>query len=427
MGYSTEQVMLSLSFVSYLGFYETTMGMQTAKRTLDSLKTALKTSPCLKGEWEIVWGPAMYRIPLTLFDENMMFVVQSQSDPSRYVIAIRGTNPVSLTTWIVEDFNVMMQTPWPYGVNTEGRAPKVSLGTARGLQALQEMIPQRKIPGAGLTLYEFIAKQVAAQSEKRLTFSVTGHSLGGALAPTLALWLADTRKTSDNPDSPPWDPNGNAAIEVYSFAGPSPGNADFANYYNSKLKETTRRVWNRLDVVPHGWTKAALARLPELYAPHIAPDIVMRLILRLTLWLSERGNYEHVLAESIALEGGDVVPLLKDYVAQMLYQHSAAYPELYKLNHEIDSAQHFSYNAGLDSFIRDRRSATTPEAQAIDDMDKRRTPARRVRGLSKTLHRIYQLPATIALALMPDARVLSTLHKRSEYFHRHRRVDAVSH
>lgn len=414
--------MLSLSFISYLGFYETTFGMQTARRTLRSVEHALRESPCLKGEWEIVWGPAMYRIPLTLFDENMMFVVRSRSEPSKHVITIRGTNPVSVMTWLVEDFNVYCQTAWPYIRDAHGLPPKISRGTARGLQALQDLRPARGIPGAGTSLYQFVASQAAAHSGRGATFIVTGHSLGGALAPALALWLADTRLTSDDPDAPAWDPTGRSSIEVVSFAGPSPGNREFARYYDSVLGKTTRRIWNSLDVVPHGWTRAMLERLPELYAPQIAPDLAMSLVLRATQWISENGNYEHVSADSVAMKGGELVPILKDYVSQMLYQHSAAYPSLYDLSSEIDCERHFAYDSRVHDVIVQQRVGSTPEGRAIDSLNRRRSVSRRLSALSKTMHRFYQLPATLAMALLSEDRVLHSLKQRAHCFHMHHHV-----
>jgi len=49
---------------------------------------------------------------------------------------------------------------------------------------------------------------------------ITGHSLGGclasALAPCVADWVGDA-----------------SSLSVYTIAAPSPGNEDFASYYNA--------------------------------------------------------------------------------------------------------------------------------------------------------------------------------------------------
>ena len=434
MEYSNDQVMLALSFLSYLGFYETTLGVQASERTLNSINKGLRESPCIGGEWEIAWGPAMYRMPLTVFDENLMFVVRSKRDPSRYVVVIRGTNPLSLTNWVLQDFNVILQTDWPYNRDTAGLRPKLSKGTARGLQALQELVPRRGMPGTGLTLAGFLTKEIARDPSQKLSITVTGHSLGGALAPTLALWLTDTQKTSDDPDSPPWDPNGQATIEVCSFAGPSPGNADFARYYDQKLGKASRRLWNRYDVVTHGWIKDALEGLPKLYDPDISPTLLMSLVLWSAHTLAKNGNYQHILAESAALDGAKLSPHLKDYAAQMIYQHTAAYPELFRLMHEIDTTRHFTFSDTMHSTIHSTRTAElestakeraesrqrTPVAHAMGELKgPSRTLSQRVSAVSKALHFAYRIPATLAMTLIPESAVLQKLKRRGARFHGH--------
>ena len=67
-------------------------------------------------------------------------------------------------------------------------------------------------------------------------------------------------------------------ISVYTIAAPSPGNADFAAYYNALFTDqcgdsTAFRFFNSLDVVPNAW--ASLATVETYYPPLVAcsPDI----------------------------------------------------------------------------------------------------------------------------------------------------------
>src|SRR5581483_2631925 len=75
---------------------------------------------------------------------------------------------------------------------------------------------------------------------------VTGHSLGGGLAPVLAAWLA-------------WRFGDASRLKVYTFAAPSPGNAAFAAYFNRLFRDptgktsTAYRIYNTLDLVPNAW------------------------------------------------------------------------------------------------------------------------------------------------------------------------------
>jgi hypothetical protein len=61
--------------------------------------------------------------------------------------------------------------------------------------------PSAGLPGAGLTLPEFL--RVAVQGQAAIQVETTGHSLGGALSPVLALWLADQQGTPAG-----WNPRG---------------------------------------------------------------------------------------------------------------------------------------------------------------------------------------------------------------------------
>ncbi len=54
-----------------------------------------------------------------------------------------------------------------------------------------EQLRQSLVPG--VTLIAFLQAAVAAADGARVRVTVTGHSKGGALAPTLALWLADSQ------------------------------------------------------------------------------------------------------------------------------------------------------------------------------------------------------------------------------------------
>jgi hypothetical protein len=411
MRYSDDQVMLSLAYVSYLGFYDPSTGLLGATHTFESISDALTNVPSLAGQWSIVWGPAHHRLPLTVFDENLMFVVQSKRDPDHYVVVIRGTNPVSVTNWLLQDFAIVVQTPWPYDAHPGSLEPKLSKGTARGLQALQGMKPEEGLPGAGVNLYQFLANRVYESGGRELRLTVTGHSLGGALAPTLALWLLDTRQRSDDPECPPWDRGLQARIEVVPFAGPSPGNKDFAEYYDSKLGEQTRRLYNPLDVVPHGWALAALQKLPSLYHPEIAPDWFMTILLRAALLLAKGGDYVQIMSQAVPLEGGRISGVVREYAAEMAYQHTAAYCNLLKLGHAIDAVFHF----GLDESFRaaiDRHH----DAESGPPLARPTTSAEA--PLAALLHRIYRIPASFILPFVPHHLALAHQRRRKAHYHR---------
>jgi hypothetical protein len=379
-----EQVMLTLAFAAYARFF--TLNTSHSDQLIQKdIEKELSTRAPLNGNWQLVWGPATQHVPFTLFSDSLMYIARSTVNPWHYAVVVRGTNPISLTSWLLEDFAVRRQVAWPYADGTPPASstsifgslmerlkgppsyPRVSLGTAIGLQMLQELVPSDGVPGAQLNIYKFLQQEAARPENARgLTVSVTGHSLGGALTPALALWLAMTRDRSDQPGVAPWDPLKKAKINVYAFAGPSPGNQEFAASYDKDLGELTERLWNQFDVVPHGWEEQQLAQLFTLYEPTLRTGLFMHVLLTVAQWLAQGGNYRQVRAAVQAIEGGEVVSLLRPYLIQAAYQHTGAYLELLDLFPHVDPRDYFDFDAQTHKHIgarmQEHREAGGPVA-----------------------------------------------------------------
>lgn len=227
------------------------------------INPALTAAAGAIGNWKIVWGPCVTPQPAFASSSmNAMYVVQSQDDASQYMIAIGGTNFASLFD-VLEDFMTFAQVPWPYGfLESLGVAPgsAIALGTAVGLSTLQSMVPESDLPGGGTSLVDFLRTIV----HQKVTITVAGHSLGGALAPTVALWLANTQQDLLCLN---WDPKKNATINLQAFAGPTPGNDAFGKFLHHKLGDQGLQAhYNTLDVVPHAWQLLTTPALAEIYA-----------------------------------------------------------------------------------------------------------------------------------------------------------------
>lgn len=210
---------------------------------------------------------------------------------NQYVIGIAGTNFKSLHNWFIEDFYVGAQAEWAEYADTKppGLPPKISLGTKIGLDNLL-----RPHAGSGTNIIDFLANQLK-EADKKVEIVVTGHSLGGALSPVLALALHEKKST--------WDPNSQATLKVFPFAGPTPGNLAFAIYYDLRLAANTTRVWNNLDIVPHAWNQEMLKRIPTLYEPEIPSNPLIERYVNIAKFLSLLGTYTNVNALTLALEG----------------------------------------------------------------------------------------------------------------------------
>jgi hypothetical protein len=290
---------------------------------LQSAKGAIKT-------WNIVWGPSVAQVLGNTPAINTMYVAQNATEPSKYVIAIAGTNFKSIIDALVEDNFVEWQVPWIYDPLLLGAA-HISLGTAVGLAILQNMTPSSKVPGGGTTLAQFLA----TITKKPVQITTVGHSLGGALAPAVALWLADTQPYTD------WDPNGNATLASLATAGPTAGNSLFALHTGLKLGGRLASYYNTLDIVPHAWQGSMLAKIPGLYGPNIsALDPTMwpvdGLVMLLSL-LTQAGNYT-TLPGLTPLTGTfksvDGKTAFDKFLAELGQQHIDAYfkPEWFNYN-----------------------------------------------------------------------------------------------
>ncbi|MCA9639338.1 MAG: hypothetical protein KC492_01555, partial [Myxococcales bacterium] len=96
--------------------------------------------------------------------------------------------------------------------------------------------------------------------------AVAGHSLGGALSPVVALYMQNLQS---------WNAGGKVTtIGAWPTAGPTPGEKNFAAYYEHVVGQsppsgeaglTYTSKYNSLDVIPHAWQASSLAKVPFLY------------------------------------------------------------------------------------------------------------------------------------------------------------------
>lgn len=304
---SLRQELATLAFLAYLGDAVTGSDENVENQLDDCMVEALQTQPGVQ-RWDLAWGPAVYHFSLSKLDDNMMYVVRDHQDPSHLAVVVRGTNPKAILDWLVEDFDVVDQVGWPAGSGQ----PKISKAISEGLAILTTMTPEGG-PDPGHTLQHFLEGEAKSHPDG-LTLEFAGHSLGGALAPTLALWAHDTLDL------------GPSKIRVYSLAGPSAGNADFAAYYDSALPDT-HRLWNPYDVVPRAWNHTTMGQMADLYEPATKADPVERgLIDGLRSLVADKG-YSQIQATWGPLPGALTGTACKrmDWGAEAGWQHHWGY------------------------------------------------------------------------------------------------------
>lgn len=224
------------------------------------LNTPSSSYPCLASlegaspDWATVWGPVVYQAPLNAGATNAMYVARS-AQLNTYVIAIAGTNPTGWSALVIDDLNVgpANMVSWPPTLNTlttpsslswannpnDPNACSIDAGTSAGIDALYAM--QDTSRTGNPTLAQFLIALQASGGQAGQTLVFTGHSLGGALSPTLAMLFypdAVASAASGN-DTMPNLASGWENIYILPTAGPTPGTPAFAAQFYSPVVQTT--------------------------------------------------------------------------------------------------------------------------------------------------------------------------------------------
>jgi hypothetical protein len=199
----------------------------------------------------VVWGPAECVSSITGIPYSLMYVA-ARASTGEYFVVIRGTDFLSLATWLLQDFDVDASQPLgtlPGNPKNIPATALVSQGTFNGMTDLLNLTD----PNTGLSLVAFLT-----QAKPRNIY-VTGHSLGGTLTPPMFAYINATVYNGGTISN----------MALWSFAGLTPGGTGFNKYLNSIIPNNQGFLWriqNSLDIAPFMWWSQS--GVQKIYQPN---------------------------------------------------------------------------------------------------------------------------------------------------------------
>jgi hypothetical protein len=264
------QTMITLATLAAIGATERPSGEELviqAERISTGITTQLAdTSLATGNNWELSW------LGLSEDRANLAFIAVSTS-LNAITVSIRGTLFSSMID-LGEDLDVGSLAQFTAGTTSTTTPPLlVSKGANTGFAEVTSAVDVRSGAQYQNTVLIDALIQIMASNQlgSNPTLYVTGHSLGGALATMVALYLKI------------WEFLNTVTFAVYTFAAPTAGLQEFAEYYDQVLTNNspnqTWRVYNVWDAVPNAW--ASLGTLKGFYPnpPGPAQDTDVKIII----------------------------------------------------------------------------------------------------------------------------------------------------
>lgn len=318
-------------------------------------------------DWTMAWGPAASSHdgddPTALYyADNMMYAAEAVVDGAPcLVVAIAGTNEDDAYDWLAEDFSIVRQVAWPYGDGGFAGAgePKISHATATGVADLLALSD----PKTG-GVQAFVEGWTKAHSGGTVIFA--GHSLGGALAPSLAVAIIGQNG----------GPFADATLLTLASAGPTPGDPNFAalygHFFPAQPDETgairfNTDVVNVHDLVPTAWNDVKLAGFftntgDALF--RLEMDALLGAIDLLADGLLTFKTYTPIAHQAFAADPPDVeYASLHDYFGLIVANHLAAYPTYFGVDDALNETTQAMARATLRQ-VQTRARQLTAAAKA---------------------------------------------------------------
>lgn len=293
----------------------------------------------------VVWGP-VFKPSDGFLTQSLMYIVQVNNNTSafpEYFVVIRGTNPISLTSWITEDLEVDKLIPlntlpvvdpqpgYPTSlsslISSDVTVSKAAFNGANDLINLAD--------GSGQTALQFL-QTVLTQTPGTYIY-VTGHSLGGTLTPVMFAYLFFALGYTVSESA-------GANMAMWSFAGLTAGGNDFNDLIDTIYPGTAPYLWriqNTLDVAPllvgpsgnnASVPDSILTIYPGITIDTLAEDVLAKIFKKANSTSGANppgeGFYLQPASGSCPVTGAvqSLPPsiLIKPWAAQAAYQHHSS-------------------------------------------------------------------------------------------------------
>lgn len=275
------QTMLALAFLADLESSKAIKSQPEAETAAQTnINTFLQSDGCAQGigAWELCQKPIIYvahkdgapkdtmtsRNTTVILKKVPLNTTKKETKTQEFVIGVAGTNFINSYDWFTEDVQITKQIPWSTNIVSYGTSeytrPKTNLKKVVSESTAIALSNTWNIGNSdGSTLTELLKNSLPTEGE--VIISVTGHSLGGAISPALALALEENKAD--------WCPSGvTATISTYIFAGPTAGDKDWVKYLKENLDGVTS-VYNSHDLVPHAWNLDMIKDMRTLFTPNL--------------------------------------------------------------------------------------------------------------------------------------------------------------
>jgi hypothetical protein len=307
---NTETRALLLAFLACGDFYQPDM-----KKLEESISKSLLSVSDELGIDSFTWGPVAHKSGIELFSDALVFVVKNKTKTTvpTYSLVIRGTNPFSVSSWIFQDLDTSGLVPWTrQSPHAKASDTWISCATDTSMEL------HTSLAWNGSTIIDWLINELSAAPDTGICLDVCGHSLGGLMSTTFALWLRDeiaARGLADKLD-----------MHIYAFAGPTAGNAAFAAYSQQSFGNSYQCYRNKLDIATHVWTEYDMFTiLPDIYAPTITLKPAERKILDSLCTKIRALGYTQLPTAADISSSICTSRLFDDYLLQAAYQHVVPY------------------------------------------------------------------------------------------------------